>query len=224
MFQVCKMSSPVLTTTARAVIFPVCSTAPRALDSRTLKSITRLPPGMDRQRSEVPSTPRWKKDLDRQSITRENLKLEFSPEDLAAFFQNMNQGSGSCSKRHSLTHKMKRFSSGIEDYAVWKQDLLINLEREDLHTEKDKAIFVYRFLEGDAEHKNLHLFRPLTDESFKSMMRMLDLLYRTEFDLDRLLVRRLSSLRKLDVLTRDNLSHLLVTMNAAFPALQRRNS
>jgi hypothetical protein len=55
------------------------------------------------------------------------------------------------------------------------------------------------------------------------MMAVLDLLYGTESDLDRLLVKRIAQLPKLEAFTRENLGNMIITLNAAFPALWRRN-
>jgi hypothetical protein len=71
-------------------------------------------------------------------------------------------------------------------------------------SEKDKALFLYKNLEGEAEEQVSHLLRPLSDESFAAMLGLLDLLYGEEFDQDRLLVGKLNKLPKLTELNRDN--------------------
>jgi hypothetical protein len=143
-------------------------------------------------------------------------------EELAFIIRSAVQGDGYGRKKSHL-YKMKKFSGGIEGYPIWRQDLLMCLDREGFTSEKDKAIFTYKNLEGEAEQRISHLLRPLSDESFWAMMVVLDLLYGTESDLDRLLVKRIAQLPKLEAFTRENLGNMIITLNAAFPALWRRN-
>ena len=143
-------------------------------------------------------------------------------EELAFIIRSAVQGDGYGRKKTHL-YKMKKFSGGIEGYPIWRQDLLMCLDREGFTSEKDKAIFTYKNLEGEAEQRISHLLRPLSDESFTAMIAVLDLLYGTESDLDRLLVKRIAQLPKLEVFTRENLGNMIITLNGAFPALWRRN-
>ena len=152
----------------------------------------------------------------------QNRSIMLTPEELVTLLGSSRNSSEGCSKRRHSLFKMKKFSGDIEMYPIWRQDLLICLDREAFTSERDKALFLYKNLEGEAEHQVSHFLRPLSDESFAGMMRTLDLLYGTEFDLDRLLVRKLSKMPKLETLTRDTLGKMIITLNAAIPALRRR--
>lgn len=149
-------------------------------------------------------------------------RYAMTAEELAFIIRSAVQGDGYGRKKTHL-YKMKKFSGGIEGYPIWRQDLLMCLDREGFTSEKDKAIFTYKNLEGEAEQRISHLLRPLSDESFTAMIAVLDLLYGTESDLDRLLVKRIAQLPKLEVFTRENLGNMIITLNGAFPALWRRN-
>ena len=90
-------------------------------------------------------------------------------EELAFIIRSAVQGDGYGRKKTHL-YKMKKFSGGIEGYPIWRQDLLMCLDREGFTSEKDKAIFTYKNLEGEAEQRISHLLRPLSDESFTAMI------------------------------------------------------
>jgi hypothetical protein len=132
------------------------------------------------------------------------------------------EGSKGCPKRRYALFKMKKFSGGRLTYPIWKQDLLICLDREGFTSEKYKALFLYKNLEGEAEEQVSHLLRPLSDESFAAMIGLHDLLYGEEFDLGWLLVGKLNKLPRLTELNRDNLGKMVITIRAAIPALERR--
>jgi len=177
-----------------------------------------------RQDTEVDYGEEYQPPRRRVSAPEQCKSIMLTPEELATLLgSSRNSGSSEgCSKRRHSLFKMKKFKGDIETYPIWRQDLLICLDREAFTSERDKALFLYKSLEGEAEHQVSHFLRPLSDESFAGMMRTLDLLYGTEFDLDRLLVRKLSKLPKLETLTRDTLGKMIITLNAAIPALRRR--
>ena len=130
---------------------------------------------------------------------------------------------GGCSYR-SKEHlkELVKFSGSIEEYSTFRQQLNLCLERERFRDDKDKALFVYRYLAGPARDSVTHFIRPLDDDSFKLMTARLDWTYGGEKDLDRLLIGKLQKLPRIASFTQDSLIHMIVTIESAIPALLRR--
>ncbi len=124
------------------------------------------------------------------------------------------------SKEH--LKELTKFSGSIEDYATFRQQLNLCLERERFRDDKDKALFVYRYLIGPARDLVTHFIRPLDDNSYTGILNRLDWTYGGEKDLDRLLIKKLQKLPKLTSFTQDALIHMIVTIESAIPALLRR--
>jgi hypothetical protein len=121
--------------------------------------------------------------------------------------------------RDSQIFSPKKFLGDLDLYPVWRQDVLLCLERARLHSHKDKALYVYRSLGGEVAKKVEHLLRPLSDDSFVAILQLLDLLYGNESDHFRQQIAKVEGLPKLDVLGRDNLGNMVITIQAALPAI-----
>ena len=124
------------------------------------------------------------------------------------------------SKEH--LKELTKFSGSIEEYPAFCQHLNLCLERERFRDEKDKALFVYRYLTGSARDLVTHFIRPLGDDSCLSILNRLEWTYGGERNLDRLLIKKLHKLPKLTSFTLDSLIHMIVTIESAIPALLRR--
>ncbi len=110
----------------------------------------------------------------------------------------------------------------MEDYPLFRQNLGISLERERFRDEKDKALFVYNHLEGPAKELVSHFMVPLSRESCAAVLSRLERTYGREQDIDRLLIRKLYKLPRLTDLTYDALVHMITVIEAAIPAMSRR--
>ena len=117
---------------------------------------------------------------------------------------------------------LDKFSGDVETYPVFKQNLLLCLERIKLRDTKDKALFVFKYLSGNAKDLVTHLIRPLTDDSYDNVIRQLDKAYGRGQDLDRILIRKIFGLPRLTELNLDNLLHMSSVLEAAMPALLRK--
>ncbi len=117
---------------------------------------------------------------------------------------------------------LDKFSGDVETYPVFKQNLLLCLDRTRLRDEKDKALFVYKYLTGTPKELVTHLIRPLTEESYSSLIRKLDKAYGRNQDLDRILIRKIYKLPRLTELNLDNLLLMSSVLEAAMPALMRK--
>ncbi len=130
---------------------------------------------------------------------------------------------GGCSYR-SKEHlkELVKFSGSIEEFATFRQQLSLCLEREKFRDDRDKALFVYRYLAGPARDLVTHFIRPLSDDSYTRIVNRLDWTYGGEKDLDRLLIKKLQKLPKIASFSQDSLIHMIVTIESAIPALIRR--
>jgi len=124
-------------------------------------------------------------------------------------------------KRYHLL-ELEKFSGKIEEYPIFRQNLSLCLEREHYQDERDKALFVLRHLEGNAKTLVNHLVRPLTDGSFRAIINKLDRTFGQEHELDRALIREIYRLPRVTELTPDNLIHMITVLEAALPAMARR--
>lgn len=118
--------------------------------------------------------------------------------------------------------ELEKFSGSLEEYPIFRQNLQLVLERERFRDSKDKALFVLRHLAGKPKESVAHLIRPLTEESFSAIIKKLDYTYGREFDLDRLLIRKIYKLPRVTDLTPDNLLDMITVLEGALPALKRR--
>jgi hypothetical protein len=118
--------------------------------------------------------------------------------------------------------ELPKFSGKVEDYPLFRQNLSICLERERFRDEKDKALFVYNHLEGQARELVTHFMVPLSRESCSAVLARLERTYGREQDIDRLLIRKIYKLPKLADLTYDGLVHMITVVEAAMPAMARR--
>jgi hypothetical protein len=118
--------------------------------------------------------------------------------------------------------ELPKFSGKVEDYPLFRQNLGICLERERFRDEKDKALFIYNHLEGQAKDLVAHFMVPLSRESCQAVLSRLERTYGREQDIDRLLIRKLYKLPKLTDLTYDALVHMITVIEAAMPAMYRR--
>jgi hypothetical protein len=118
--------------------------------------------------------------------------------------------------------ELPKFYGKVEEYPLFRQNLGICLERERFRDERDKALFVYNHLEGQAKELVAHFMVPLSNESCKAVLARLERTYGREQDVDRLLIRKLYKLPKLADLTYDALVHMVTVIEAAMPAMARR--
>jgi len=83
--------------------------------------------------------------------------------------------------------ELPKFSGKVEDYPLFRQNLGICLERERFRDEKDKALFVYNHLEGQAKELVAHFMVLLSRESCAAVLsrlsRLLSLLPPNDADL-----------------------------------------
>ncbi len=117
---------------------------------------------------------------------------------------------------------LDKFAGDVEHYPVFRQNLLLCLERERFRDTKDKAVFIYKYLSGPAKEMVTHLMRPLANETWETILKKLDRAYGRENEVDRILIRKLYKLPKLNELTQENLLHMATVLEAAIPALLRR--
>jgi hypothetical protein len=125
-------------------------------------------------------------------------------------------------RRYHLV-ELPKFSGRVDEYPLFRQNLNLCLERERFRDDKDKALFVYNHLEGQARELVAHFMSPLSAESFTAILARLERTYGREQDIDRLLIRKLFKLPKLTDLSHDNLVHMVTVIEAALPALSRHN-
>jgi hypothetical protein len=118
--------------------------------------------------------------------------------------------------------ELPKFSGKVEEYPLFRQNLGVCLERERFRDEKDKALFIYNHLEGQARELVTHFMVPLSQESCAAVLSRLERTYGREQDVDRLLIRKLYKLPKLVDLTYDGLVHMITVIEAAMPAMARR--
>ena len=130
---------------------------------------------------------------------------------------------GGCSYR-SKEHlkELTKFSGSLEEFSTFRQQLSLCLEREKFRDDKDKALFVYRYLSGPARGLVTHFIRPLSDDSYTNIINRLEWTYGGEKDLDRLLIKKLQKLPRIASFSQDSLIHMIVTIESAIPALIRR--
>jgi hypothetical protein len=124
-------------------------------------------------------------------------------------------------KRYHLL-ELSKFSGKVEEYPLFRQNLQLCLERERFRDKKDEALFVYKHLEGQARDLVTHFMTPLSNESCAAVLARLERTYGREHDVDRLLIRKIYRLPKLTDLTYDSLVHMVTVIEAAIPALRRR--
>jgi len=124
-------------------------------------------------------------------------------------------------KRYHLL-ELEKFSGKIEEYPIFRQNLSLCLERELYQDERDKALFVLRHLGGNARTLVCHLIRPLTNGSFRAILSKLDRTFGQEQELDHALIREIYRLPRVDELTPENLIHMITVLEAALPAMARR--
>jgi hypothetical protein len=153
-----------------------------------------------------------------------------STQDLVRLIQAVNRESSDVAqynydyaprRRYHLL-ELPKFSGKVEDYPLFRQNLGICLERERFRDERDKALFVFNHLEGQAKELVAHFMVPLSGESCKAVLARLERTYGREHDVDRLLIRKLYKLPKLADLTYESLVHMITVIEAAMPAIARR--
>jgi hypothetical protein len=116
-------------------------------------------------------------------------------------------------RRYNLL-ELPKFSRKVEDYPLFRQNLGICLERERFRDEKDKALFVYNHLEGQAKELVAHFILLLSQESCAAVLSRLERTYGREQDVDRLLIRKLYKLPRLTDLTYDGFVHMIMVIEA----------
>jgi len=117
--------------------------------------------------------------------------------------------------------KIKTFSGGNDDYLTWRQSLFRTLERLQYRDPKDEAQYLYDHLGGQAQSYVTHLYYPLTDDSYRVMLRHLDRLYGEEQMTDRVRIDKIYALPKIAEFTKDNLANMIAVIETAVDPLSR---
>ena len=124
-------------------------------------------------------------------------------------------------RRHHILD-LEKFTGDVCQYPIFRQTINVCLERERFRDSKDKAIFIFKYLGGSAKELVTHLMYPLAPESWEAILNKLDRVYGREHTRDRLLIQGIYRLPKLSDLTQEGLLDMITTLEAAMPALMRR--
>ena len=120
-----------------------------------------------------------------------------SPDELRMTLQNVmaeRLGPRPSSEKAWKPRDLKRFAGDIGQYPSWRQKLNYCLEQHRFTSEIQKAMFIVEQTSGTPEAQILYLTKPYTQDSARLMLERLDLLYGTEAQADRDVVRQLYEL------------------------------